>query len=230
MVSGGQDYLSPNQTATGNQAMISGLLDGVTYYFVVRTEDAAGNEEDNTIEHGAMPTTPTDNTPPDFDGLNLVVTDDEDGDITLTWNAATDPDDPECNTDPSMPITFNIYVSESPTAFDFSQPTATTSQQLYPFLDLERGVTYYFIVRAEDNAGNEETNTVTKSAELAEQEEEFNFLDYWWIFLIIIIILLVVVIALLARRKKPEEPVETPEEETVEEVIEEPVEEASEEG
>ncbi len=232
VVSGGQDFLSPNQTATGNQAMISGLLDGVTYYFVVRAEDAAGNEEDNTVEHSAMPTTPTDNTPPNFDGLNLVVTDDEDGDITLTWNAATDPDDPECNTDPSTPITFNIYVSESPTAFDFSQPTATTSQQQYPFLDLERGVTYYFIVRAEDNAGNEESNTVTKSGELTVQEEEFNFLDYWWIFLLIIIVLLVVVIALLARKKKPEEPVEAveEEEEVEEEVVEEPVNETSEDG
>jgi flagellar biosynthesis/type III secretory pathway M-ring protein FliF/YscJ len=80
-------------------------------------------------------------------------------------------------------------------------------------------VTYYFVVRAEDNAGNEEANTVTKSAELAVLEKPFDFLDYWWIFLIIIIILLLVVIALLARRRKGEEPVETPTE--VEEGIEE---------
>jgi predicted GH43/DUF377 family glycosyl hydrolase len=230
LVSSGQDFLTPNQTATGNQALISGLADGVTYYFVVRAEDAAGNEEDNTIEHSGMPTTPTDNTPPDFGGLNLVVIDNDGGDITLTWNAATDPDDPECNTDPSTPITFNIYVSESPTAFDFSQPSATTSQQQYPFLDLERGVTYYFVVRAEDNAGNEETNTVTKSGELGPQEEEeFNFLDYWWIFLIIIIILLLVVIALMARKKRPEEPEEAPEEEEeIEQVEEEGIEEPQE--
>ena len=218
--SGGQNFLSPNQTVSVTQATVPELQNGVRYYFVVRAVDAAGNEESNTIEHSAMPTTPIDSTPPTFGGLNLVVTDNGTGDITLTWNIATDPDDPECNSDPSTPITYNIYVSENPT-FDFSQPTATTSQQQYPFLDLERGVTYYFIVRAEDNAGNEETNTVTKTAELALLDEGFDFLDYWWIILIVVIVLLLVVIALLARRRKGEEPVK--EEEEVEEV---PTEEA----
>ena len=218
--SGDQDFLSPNQTVSVTQATVPGLQNGVRYYFVVRAVDASGNEESNTIEHSAMPTTPIDNTPPTFDGLSYVVTDNGTGDITLTWNTATDPDDPECNSDPSTPITYNIYVSEYPT-FDFSQPTATTSQQQYPFLDLERGVTYYFIVRAEDNAGNEETNTVTKTAELALLDEGFDFLDYWWIILIVVIVLLLVVIALLARKKKVEEPVEAAEVEEVEEAVEE---------
>jgi hypothetical protein len=220
--SGGQNFLFPDKTVTGTQATIMGLQDGVTYYFVVRAMDAAGNEEDNTIEHSSMPTTPVDNTPPTFEGLNLVVTDDGSGDVTLTWNAATDPDDPECNSDPSTPITYNIYISEFPGVFDFGLPSATTSQQQYPFLDLERGVTYYFIVRAEDNAGNEETNTVSKHAQLSVQEDEFDIMNYWWIFLVIvIIILLVVIIALLAKRGKKEEPVEKAEQkEEVEEETE----------
>ncbi|MCK4443017.1 MAG: fibronectin type III domain-containing protein, partial [Thermoplasmata archaeon] len=215
--SGGQDFLTPDETATGTQATITGLQNGVTYYFVVRAMDSAGNEEDNTIERTAMPTTPVDSTPPIFDGLNLIVTDNGTGDMTLIWNAATDPDDPECNADPSTPITYNIYVSEVPGVFDFNLPSATTSQQQYPFLDLERGVIYYFIVRAEDNAGNEETNTVTKTGELEVQEEEFNFLDYWWIFLVVIIILLVAIILLLARRARQEEPIKTPEQEEIKE-------------
>ena len=69
------------------------------------------------------------------------------------------------------------------------------------------------ILRTEDNAGNEETNTITKSGELAIQEEEFNFLDYWWIFLVLLIILLIVVIILLSRKKKGEEPTAEAEEE-----------------
>jgi hypothetical protein len=202
VLSEGQDFLTANQTSSGTQITITGLQDGVTYYFVVRAEDAAGNEEDNTIERSAMPTTPTDSSPPSFGGLDLVLADDDNGDVTLSWIAAEDPDDPECNSDPSNPISYNIYVSQTETAFDFVIPTATTG-----------------VVRAEDNAGNEEANTVTKSAELAVLEKPFDFLDYWWIFLIIIIILLLVVIALLARRRKGEEPVETPTE--VEEGIEE---------
>ncbi|MCK4443047.1 MAG: fibronectin type III domain-containing protein, partial [Thermoplasmata archaeon] len=209
----------------GTQAMVHGLENGVAYFFVVRAEDAAGNEEDNVVEHSAMPTTPIDSTPPTFDGLSNVVTDNKTGDITLTWNAAVDPDEPECNSDPSMPIVYNIYVSETPGVFDFSIPTATTTQQQYPFLDLERGVTYYFIVRAEDGSGNEETNDVTKSAEL-KVEKGFDLMDWWWLILVIvIIILLVAIIVLLARRGKVEEPAE--EAEVIEEVEEEVAEETA---
>jgi hypothetical protein len=205
--SGGQDFMTSNQTSTGIQITIAGLQNGITYYFVVRAEDAAGNEDDNLIERSVMPTTPIDTLPPVFGGLDQVTVDDDEGEITLIWVAGTDPDDPECNTDPSTPIVYNIYVSESPTTFDFIVPTATTGLTQYTISGLERGVEYFFIVRAEDAAGNEEENTVAKSGQLAELEDEFNFLDYWWIFLIIVIILLLVVIALLARKKKPEEPV-----------------------
>lgn len=213
--SGGQDFISPDATTTALTISITGLTNDVPYYFVVRSRDSAGNQEFNIVERSATPTKPIDNTPPIFDGLILVVTDNDGGEITLTWNAATDPDDPTSS------ITYNIYVAESPTDFEFSQPTTTTSQQQYSFMNLERGSTYYFIVRAEDEAGNEETNTVTKSGELSLQEEEFNFLDYWWIFLVIIIILLLVVIALLARKKKVEEPEEVAEVDEVEEAVEE---------
>lgn len=197
----------------------------MTYYFVVRAEDAAGNEESNVIEHTVMPTTPVDSTPPTFGGVTNVIADDDTGDITLVWNVAVDPNEPECNSDPSIPIIYNIYVSEVPGSFDFAQPTATTSQQQYPFLDLERGVTYYFTVRAEDGAGNEETNTVSLSGELAE-EEIFDLLDWWWLLLLIIIIIVVLIAALLVKRRKEEEPVveEEPESETpVEEVQEEAI-------
>ncbi len=227
--SGGQNFLNPDANTQDTNIQITGLQDGVTYYFVVRAEDAAGNEEDNTIERSAMPTTPTDSSPPSFGGLDLVLADDDDGDVTLSWTAAEDPDDPECNSDPSNPITYNIYVSQTETSFDFVIPTATTGLQEFTISGLERGVTYYFIVRAEDNAGNEEANTVIKSAELAVLEKPFDFLDYWWIFLVIIIVLLLAVIALLGRRRKGEEPVETPTE-VEEEVEEESMEEQGDEN
>lgn len=235
LVPGAQDFLTPNETVSGTQATISGLQNGIMHYFVVRAEDTAGNEDDNVIEHSAMPTTPIDNTPPVFTGLDVVVTDDDKGDITLQWGPAEDPDTPESNTDPTSPIIYNIYVSDSPTTFDFSVPTATTSMQQYPFLDLERGVMHYFIVRAEDGAGNEETNSVVKSGQL-EVIDDFDILDYWWLLLIIIIVLLAAILAVMAKRRKKEEPEEEPvveekepEEEPVveEEEVEQPTDEES---
>ncbi|MCK5292011.1 MAG: hypothetical protein KAR39_08360 [Thermoplasmata archaeon] len=204
--SGDQNFLLPITTTQLTQIEISGLQNGVTHYFVVRARDSAGNQETNTIEASAMPTTAVDNTPPTFAGIVVASDAESGGAVDLFWAGATDPDTIECNSDPSTPIVYNIYVSESPTTFDFIVPTATTGLTQYTFSGLERGVEYFFIVRAEDAAGNEETNTVTKSAELAEQEEEFNFLDYWWIFLVLIIVLLIVVIILLSRKKKEEEP------------------------
>jgi hypothetical protein len=215
--SGVQDFSMPSQTVTGTQAIASGLQNGVPYYFVVRAEDAVGNEDDNIIEHIAIPTTPVDSTPPTFGGITNVLVDDDSGEVTLIWNVAIDPDEPECNSDPSNPIVYNIYMSEVPGIFNLNQPTATTNQQQHPILNLERSITYYFIVRAEDGAGNEETNNVVKSGELAVLGEGLDLLDYWWIFLVIIIILLLVVIAILSRKKKEEEPSTETKEEGVEE-------------
>jgi predicted GH43/DUF377 family glycosyl hydrolase len=204
-----QNFSSPNQTTAGTQTTATGLQNGIMYYFVVRAVDTAGNEDDNVVEMFAMPTTPIDSTPPSFGGLDLIVTNNETSEIRLEWDAATDPDDPECNSDPSTPIKYNIYVSESP-SFDFTEPTASTNSQQYVFLDFEKGVTYYFIVRAEDGAGNEESNTVTKSTSLT---VPLNFLDYWWLILIIVVAVVGAVLAvLLAKRRRKKEPVQETEE------------------
>lgn len=223
-ISGGQNFLIPDQTVLGTEAQVSGLQNGVHYYFVVRAQDAAGNEEQNTIEMSALPTTPLDTSPPTFGGLGVVVVDDDEGVITLTWNPATDPDDPESNSDPSNPITYSIYVSETPT-FDFEGPANVTNNHQFTFENLERGVTYYFLVRAEDNAGNRETNTISKSAEIAVKEEPFDLFEYLWIILLIVIIVLIAAIAVLAKKKKAE-PIKEP---VMEEMDEEAVEETTEE-
>lgn len=216
---GNQNFLLPNATTQNTQVYITGLQDGVTYYFVVRATDAVGNQESNIVELSAMPTTPVDVEPPVFPGL-VLASDAGTGEAAdLVWAAATDPDLIECNSDPSLPITYNIYYSTTSGGQNLLVPDATTTDTSIQITGLQDGVDYYFIVRAEDSAGNEEANTVTKSVELAVLEKPFDFLDYWWVFLVIIIILLLAVIALLARRRKGEESVETPTE--VEEEVEE---------
>ncbi len=222
---GNQNFLLPNATTQNTQIYITGLQDGVTYYFVVRATDAVGNQESNIVELSAMPTTPVDAEPPVFSGLVLASDAGTGEAVDLVWAAATDPDLIECNSDPSLPITYNIYYSTISGGQNLLVPDATTTDTSIQITGLQDGVDYYFIVRAEDSAGNEEDNTVTKSVELAVLEKPFDFLDYWWIFLVIIIILLVVVIALLARRKKGGEP--TVKVEAEEEAVEEPVEDAT---
>jgi hypothetical protein len=232
--SGGHDFLSSNRTTMDNQIALTGLQDGVLYYFVVRAEDMVGNEEENTVELSALPTTPIDTTPPEFDGLQIISTNNDTGDMTLTWNTAMDPDDPGCNSDPSLPIEYNIYMSESPTTFDFLHPDATTGSQQLVLSSLERGVTYYFVVRAEDAAGNEETNTMTKSAFLKSEDKAdggpLGVDEFWWIILVVIIILLAIIIAvLLARRGKKGDSVEDRAEEPEKAVEGKPPEEQPEE-
>jgi hypothetical protein len=162
--SGGQDYLLPNETTQMTNYIVLGLTDGNTYYFVVRAEDAAGNEDTNSVEMSAIPTTPIDSTPPSFAGLATASDLGTGGNVRLTWAAAVDPDTPECNSDPSLPITYNIYYSKIPGGQDFMNPNATTASNQYDVNFLDNGAFYYFVVRAEDAVGNEESNLVELSA------------------------------------------------------------------
>jgi predicted GH43/DUF377 family glycosyl hydrolase len=206
--SGNQNLLLPDATTQNTNLEITGLTNGVAYYFLIRATDSAGNQDSNLIERSATPTTSVDDEPPVFLGLVVVSSGDTGGSIDLFWAAASDPDLDECNSDPSLPITYNIYYSTTPGGQNFLNPDATTQDTAIQITGLHNGVTYYFIVRAEDSAGNEEKNTVTKSAKPRGQAGEFNLFDFWWIFLVIIIVLLVVVIILMAGRKKKEVPVE----------------------
>ncbi len=230
-IPGNQNFLLPNATTQNTQIEITGLKNGVTYYFVVRAKDAVGNEESNTVEMSAMPTTPVDDAPPDFSGLVTAIDSETGGSVDLYWAEATDPDLVDCNSDPSLPITYNIYYSTTPGGQDFSTPDATTLDIGTQITGLQNGGTYYFVVRAQDSAGNEETNTVTKSTSLRMPEKPFNLLDYWWLFLIIAVVVVAVVLAVvLARRRKKEVPIEKDEEETKQVRDETPAEESSKEA
>jgi len=157
--SGSQDFSAPNFTAAASPFQVSGLANAQTYFFVVRAEDVAGNEDTNTVEMNATPTTAIDATPPGFGGL-VSAADGGSANVTLGWNAATDPDTPECNSDPSTPITYNIYVALTSGSQDLGAPNHTTTDTSLEINGLTLGQTYYYIVRAEDSAGNEDGNLV----------------------------------------------------------------------
>ncbi|MCK4265673.1 MAG: hypothetical protein KAX31_00205, partial [Thermoplasmata archaeon] len=94
-----------------------------------------------------------DTIPPTFAGIQTCV--DVEGIIDLGWLSATDP---------GIPITYNIYQALASGAQNFAAPTYTTTELNYQVLGLVNGVEYFYVVRAEDKYGNEDTNTVELSA------------------------------------------------------------------
>ncbi|MCK4443851.1 MAG: PKD domain-containing protein, partial [Thermoplasmata archaeon] len=97
------------------------------------------------------------NQPPVFAGLESAMDASTGGTIGLDWNAASDP---EGNT----PITYNIYQATTSGGQNFASPTHTTASTFYSVAGLDNGQEYYFVVRAEDSLGKEETNTIERSA------------------------------------------------------------------
>jgi hypothetical protein len=77
---------------------------------------------------------------------------------TLTWHAATDP------VTTSAQIVYDIFVATAPGAEDFAKPTFTTSPGATTFQtpNEPRGTTLYFVVRARNAAGHEDTNTAER--------------------------------------------------------------------
>jgi len=108
------------------------------------------------------PPASTDTTPPTFSGLRSAYyctggpqRPAETMPYTLTWQAATD------NVTPSSQIVYDIFVAYTSGGEDFSQPTWTTPPGIttYKTPNLPSEGTY-FVVRARDQAGNEDQNKV----------------------------------------------------------------------
>jgi hypothetical protein len=78
---------------------------------------------------------------------------------TLTWKAATD------DVTPSSQIVYDIYYSPNSGGEDFSKPSWTTPPGATSFRTpgLPSHASAYFVVRARDAAGNEDTNTVERA-------------------------------------------------------------------
>jgi hypothetical protein len=77
----------------------------------------------------------------------------------LTWKAATD------NVTPSSRIVYDIFLSHTRGGEDFSHPTWTTAPGVTSFETPPLNEPSYFVVRARDQAGNEDQNTVERVGE-----------------------------------------------------------------
>ncbi len=113
----------------------------------------------------------TDDRPPQFAGLESVTS--MTGAVGLKWRMAMDA---------SNPITYHIYMSSAPDDFDFTTPTASTTN-LEHDLEIVLNPPLYFIVRAQDRYGNEDNNLVIKASGPGQKEILENFesgLSSYW--------------------------------------------------
>jgi hypothetical protein len=105
----------------------------------------------------------SDTTPPSFGGLQRAFActpgpqrPGETTPFTLSWTAATD------DRTQSSQIVYDVYESTTPAGESFATPTWTTPPGVttYRTPGLPSHGTFYFVVRARDQAGNEDANTV----------------------------------------------------------------------
>jgi hypothetical protein len=159
--SGGQDFTTPTLTSKAGVSSlpITDLELSKTYYYVIRAKDEAGNIDKNTVEVKAvLPAPPVkDTTAPKFAGLATATANGPKA--TLTWTAATD--------DVTAPaqIVYLLYVAEKSGAQNFAMPNATTQAGAtnVEVSGLKPATEYFIVVRAKDEAGNIDTNTVEKN-------------------------------------------------------------------
>ncbi len=97
-----------------------------------------------------------DTNPPAFSGLESVENPGNGTALILSWSPAND-------SEGSLPITYNIYRSTSSGSQEFANPIASTTDTSYIDTGLTTGTTYYYVVRAQDSAGNEDGNLVEMS-------------------------------------------------------------------
>jgi hypothetical protein len=106
-----------------------------------------------------------DHDPPEFAGLSSATTcvpgpvgTGTASSYRLGWRTATD------NVTPSRKIVYEIYQATQPGGEDYSRPTYTTAPGVTRFdtPKLPSGEAFYFVVRARDRAGNEDSNTIER--------------------------------------------------------------------
>ncbi len=156
---GAEDYSSTPLTTQGVTTFrVNNVSRGTAYFFVVRAVDAAGNEDANTTEITTFLTPP--NTPPNFQGLSSAVPNVPLSAVDLSWSPAQD--------DVSSPanIVYLIYMSTEKGGEKYYVTTEAGATS-YRVPNLPLGTTYFFVVRAKDEAENIDSNNVERSADLS---------------------------------------------------------------
>jgi hypothetical protein len=168
---GGFSFAKPTRTVQGKSAIeVTGLSQSTTWHFVVRARDFVGNEDQNLVD--CVTTTSADPAPPTFAGLTGAAVQSDARTATFSWSPATDPQTPPDK------IVYDVFQGLAPGAEDYTMPIATSDPGASSLrvTDLTPDATLYWVVRARDQAGNSDSNTVEQSGttdvSLSEQVQE----------------------------------------------------------
>jgi len=145
------DFVALSSLPSDSATWESPALGEGLYNFVVRAIDKSGNEEDNTISRSAL----ADATKPQ-PSTNLLAESHPDGRIQLTWTLSASKD----------AAAYNIYWDDAQVDIDYSKSLVRVNDPNVSWTSdkLRDGVVYRFVVRCQDQAGNEEENTNFVSA------------------------------------------------------------------
>lgn len=137
---------------------VTGLSQATNYCAAVQAVDQGGNVDGNGAQ--LCITTPSDATAPTFAGATgATLTQASPPRITVTWTAAIDDHSEQAH------ITYAIYRASAHNGQSFSTPLATvTGQTSFVDTTISDSATYYYVVRAQDESQNQETNQVQVAA------------------------------------------------------------------
>jgi hypothetical protein len=156
---GGERFATPSYTTPpgATSFTVGKLAINTKYYFVVRARDAAGNVDGNQVEVSATTPATADTQAPSFTGASSATVSGQS--ITIAWTAASD------DVTPPGQIVYLVYQATSAGGESFATPTYTTAPGAasYTVSGLMPSTTYYFVVRAQDQAGNVAVNTTEVS-------------------------------------------------------------------
>ncbi len=141
------------QGLTGTSFTDTLLQPGVTYFYIVRAFDSRSGEDTNLERRSATSPSEPDLRPPVFAGLAAADAGANCGEVVLGWSEAQE----TC----SAPVAYQVYRSTDP-AFVPGPANLVGSTLSVGFVDaaLVPGQAYTYVVRALDEAGNEDANDV----------------------------------------------------------------------
>jgi chitodextrinase len=153
-------FAAPLRTVQGvTSTEIGGFGANLTFYFVVRAVDASGNEDGNVVERAVFT---RDTTPPTFSGIEALAALGPSA-LRASWQPASDVLDPSA-------VRYRVYVGADSGEAKFTSPPAVTvtGATEATVTGLAEATAYFVSVRAVDEAGNEDANTVERSARTAD--------------------------------------------------------------
>lgn len=151
-------------TATGATYTDGRAQGGETYTYKVRGADDCG--EGPASSTVTITSTGSCDIGPEFAGIATAAADGNNCRIGLAWSPA------KANCPLGQSVRYNIYRSTTPDFVPAGAPLATVSGTTFSDTSVSSGVTYYFVVRAEDgvagstgpHGGNEESNATRLNA------------------------------------------------------------------